>query len=87
MRHVSTDIVQISSVVPIVSSQVLRVYALVIQHAEEDLPETRPHDDHTIDQQFQLRIVFVAFVHDPVEGQACEEWIEGEGQQDEDLIG
>lgn len=50
MGDVSADIIQISSVVAILSSQVLWVNALVIEHAEEDLSEARPDDDHTIDE-------------------------------------
>ncbi len=83
LGHVPADIIQVSPIEAVLSSQVFGVDALVVKHAEEDMAEASAYDDDSIDEHLQLGVVLVAGVHDCVEGQTGEEGVKGEGLQDE----
>ena len=67
------DVVEISTVVPPDTRDILRVEALNIDHSKENVTETSSNDDDTIDEELLFGIVFEALADHTMEGQVGEE--------------
>lgn len=72
------DKIEVSTIVPAYTGDVLRIEALDIEHSEEDMTKTSSHDDDTIDEELLLGVVFEALADHCMESQVSEKRIKGE---------
>ena len=74
----SRDVVEISTVVPSYTGDVLGVETLNVDHSEENVTETSSNDYDTVDEELLFGVVFEALADDTMEGQVSEKRIKSE---------
>ena len=74
----SCDVVEISTVVPSDTGNILGVEALDVDHSKENVTETSSNNDETIDEELLFGVVFEALADHTMEGQVSKERVKGE---------